>query len=406
MKVLVINAGSSSLKYQLVDTANEDVIAKGLCERIGIANSKLVYKPKGGETREILKDMQNHTDAIRMVLDALVAPGTGVISDMADIDAVGHRLVHGGESFTHSALITDAMLKMVEELCELAPLHNPANLMGIRACKETMPNTPMVGVFDTAFHQSMPRKAFLYGLPYEAYTDMKIRRYGFHGTSHLYVSRRAAKLLNKPLEETKIITCHLGNGSSITAVKGGKSVDTTMGFTPIEGVPLGTRCGDIDPAIVTYLMDKNAWSTGDVNAYMNKLSGVYGVSGVSSDFRDLSEARARGNDRADAAFEIFCYKVKRYIGAYAAAMNGVDAVVFTAGIGEHDREVREAVLEDMEYLGINLDRAYNKTCPGGREVTITTPASRVKAFVIPTDEEMVIARDTARIAGESIPGLA
>lgn len=397
MKILVINAGSSSLKYQLINTADESVIAKGLCERIGIADSVLSYKPFNGEKSEFKQDMHNHTDAIKMVLDVLVDEKIGVLKNMNEIDAVGHRLVHGGEKFTGSALITDDMLKTMEALCELAPLHNPANLMGIHACKAIMRDTPMVGVFDTAFHQTMPRKAFLYALPYEAYTELQIRRYGFHGTSHLYVSQRAIELLGKPAEQTKIITCHLGNGSSIAAVQGGKSVDTSMGFTPLEGVPMGTRCGDIDPAIVTYLMEKKGWSTAEVNAYMNKKSGVAGISGVSSDFRDLGEAAQAGNDRAQAALEVFAYKVKRYIGAYAAAMNGVDAIVFTAGVGENDRSVRERILSDMDYLGIEFDCEYNQNCPRGKEVTLTKPNSRVKVFVIPTDEEMVIARDTAKI---------
>ncbi len=399
MKILVINAGSSSLKYQLIDVSDETVIAKGLCERIGIPDSKLTYKPAGKGSHEFKKDMKDHTDAIQMVLDALVDPEIGVIKNMAEISAVGHRLVHGGEKFTGSALITDEMLATVEKLTELAPLHNPANLMGIRACKAIMKDTPMVGVFDTAFHQTMPRKAYLYGLPYEAYTEMMIRRYGFHGTSHQYVSQRAIKKLGKPSEETKIITCHLGNGSSITAVKGGKSVDTSMGFTPLEGVPMGTRCGDIDPAIVTYLMDKNGWSIAEVNAYLNKQSGMQGLSGVSSDFRDLWEAEGKGNERAAAALEVFAYKVKRYIGAYAAAMNGVDAIVFTAGVGENDHGVREYVLKDMEYLGIDVDFELNSTCPRGKEVELTKPGSRAKVYVIPTDEEMMIAHDTARIAG-------
>ncbi len=396
--ILVINAGSSSLKYQLINIEDESVIAKGLCERIGISGSKLIYKPAGKGDHEFQKDMKDHTDAVSMVLDALVDPEIGVIKSMDEIAAVGHRLVHGGEKFTGSALITDEMIATVEELTELAPLHNPANLMGVRACKALMQDTPMVGVFDTAFHQTMPKEAFLYGLPYEAYTDLMIRRYGFHGTSHLYVSGRAIEKLGKPAEDTKIITCHLGNGSSITAVKGGKSVDTSMGFTPLEGVPMGTRCGDMDPAIVTYLMEKLDLDIPGVNAYMNKKSGVKGISGVSSDFRDLREAADAGNDRADIALVTFAYKVKRYIGAYAASMNGVDAIVFTAGIGENDRGVRELVLKDMDYLGIDMDFEYNKTCPRGEEVELTKPGSKVKVFVIPTDEEMVIARDTARIA--------
>lgn len=397
MKVLVVNAGSSSLKYQLIDSETEQVLAKGLCERIGINDSKLVYKAEGKGSHEFKKDMSDHTAAITMVLDALVDKDIGILKSMDEIDAVGHRLVHGGEKFTESALINGEMLETMEELTELAPLHNPANLMGVRACREIMKTTPMVGVFDTAFHQSMPAQAFLYGLPYEFYTDMKIRRYGFHGTSHLYVSQRAAAMLQKPVEETKIITCHLGNGSSITAVNGGKSVDTSMGFTPLEGVPMGTRCGDIDPAIVTYLMERNGWSVAEVNSYMNKKSGVAGISGVSSDFRDLAEAEKNGNKRAKLALDVFAYKVKRYIGAYMAAMNGADAIVFTAGIGEHDVDVRERILSDMEFLGIELDKEYNQNGPHGKEITISKPNSRVKVFVIPTDEEMVIARDTARL---------
>ena len=398
MNILVINAGSSSLKYQLIDISDERVIAKGLCERIGMEGSMLTYKPTGKGSHEFKKEMKDHTDAIQMVLDALVDPEIGVVKSMDEIAAVGHRLVHGGEKFTGSALIDDEMLATVEELTPLAPLHNPANLMGIRACKAIMKDTPMVGVFDTAFHQTMPKKAFLYGLPYEAYTQWMIRRYGFHGTSHLYVSQRAISKLDKPAEETKVITCHLGNGSSIAAVLGGKSVDTSMGFTPLEGVPMGTRCGDMDPAIVTFLMDKNNWSTAEVNAYMNKKSGVAGISGVSSDFRDLGAAAAEGNERAEAALETFAYKVKRYIGAYAAAMNGVDAIVFTAGIGENDRDMRERILKDMEFLGVQVDFEYNQSCPRGEEVVISKPESPVKVFVIPTDEEMMIARDTARIA--------
>ena len=393
MKVLVINAGSSSLKYQLID-----VIAKGLCERIGIDGSMLTYKPTGGDKHEFKQDMKDHTDAIRMVLDALVDPAIGVVKSMDEIDAVGHRIVHGGEKFAKSALITDELIETVKELSTLAPLHNPANLMGIDACRAIMPNTPMVAVFDTAFHQTMPAEAFLYGLPYEAYTDLMVRRYGFHGTSHLYVSGRAIEKLDKPVEETRVITCHLGNGSSIAAVKGGKCIDTSMGLTPLEGVPMGTRCGDMDPAIVTYLMDKLNLDRKGVDTYMNKKSGVLGISGVSSDFRDLGEAAAQGNERAKLALNTFAYKVKKYIGAYAAALGGVDAIVFTAGVGENDRNIREAIAGELGYLGVELDREYNQTCPRGEEVEISTKESRVKVFVIPTDEEMVIARDTAALA--------
>lgn len=399
MKVLVINAGSSSLKYQLINTEGERVIAKGLCERIGMTESKLKYKPESGASHEFIKDMKNHTDAIQMVIDTLSDNEIGVLKSMQEIDAVGHRLVHGGEKFTESALITDEMLKTVEELCELAPLHNPANLMGINACREILPHVPMVGVFDTAFHQSMPSEAYMYALPYEAYKEMGIRRYGFHGTSHLYVSQRAAELLGKPIEDANIVTCHLGNGSSIAAVKGGKSIDTTMGFTPLEGVPMGTRCGDIDPAIVTYLMSKKNWGIEEVNSYMNKKSGMLGLSGISSDFRDLWDAEAKGDERALMALKVFCYNVKCYIGAYAAAMNGLDAVVFTAGVGENDWGVRHMSMQGLDYLGIEFDVDANNSLPRGKEGVISKEGSKVKVFVIPTDEEMVIARDTARLVG-------
>lgn len=398
MKILVINAGSSSLKYQLIDLGNEHVIAKGLCERIGISGSVLKYKPAAGEGYEVHEDMRDHMDAIKLVLDALVNPETGVIGDMDEIGAVGHRIVHGGEKFKGSVLITDEVIRQIEAICDLAPLHNPANLMGIRACRAIMPNTPMVGVFDTAFHQSMPEEAYLYGLPYEAYSDLMIRRYGFHGTSHYYISQRAIELLGLPAQETRIITCHLGNGSSICAVKGGKSIDTSMGFTPLEGVPMGTRCGDMDPAIVTYLMDKLALNTKEMNSYMNKKSGVAGVSGVSSDFRDLDDAARNGNARAKLAVDMFAYKVKKYIGAYAAAMNGVDAIVFSAGVGENDKAVREKILTGLDYLGLVVDFEYNRAAPRGCEIVISKPESRVKVYVIPTDEEMVIARDTAKLA--------
>ena len=400
MKVLVINAGSSSLKYQLIDLNSNDVIAKGLCERIGIEGSKLIYKPTGKGTHEFEKRMNDHTDAIRMVLDALVDKEIGVLKRMDEIDAVGHRIVHGGEKFSQSVLIDDSVIDAVKELSALAPLHNPANLMGIYACRDIMPNVPMVGVFDTAFHQTMPNEAFLYGLPYEAYSQLMIRRYGFHGTSHAYVSQRAIELLDLPKEDTRIITCHLGNGSSITAVKGGKSIDTSMGFTPLEGVPMGTRCGAMDPAIVTYLMDKLNMDIDGINAYMNKKSGVLGISGVSSDFRDLEEAENAGNERARAALDVFTYNVKKYIGSYAAVLNGVDAIVFTAGIGENDRGVRQRIMEGLEYLGVDMDFEYNNKCPRGREVELTKPDSRVKVFVIPTDEELIIARDTARIVSQ------
>ena len=379
------------------------MIAKGLCERIGIGGSMLTYKPAGGDKHEFKQDMKDHTDAIRMVLDALVDPKIGVVKSMDEIDAVGHRIVHGGEKFAKSALITDELIEAVKSLTDLAPLHNPANLMGIDACRAIMPNTPMVAVFDTAFHQTMPPEAFLYGLPYEAYTDLMVRRYGFHGTSHLYVSGRAIEKLEKlgiPAEQTRVITCHLGNGSSIAAVKGGKCIDTSMGLTPLEGVPMGTRCGDMDPAIVTYLMEKLDLDKKGIDTYMNKKSGVLGISGVSSDFRDLDEAAKEGNERAKLALKTFAYKVKKYIGAYAAALGGVDAIVFTAGVGENDRAIREAIAGDLGYLGVEFDREANQTCPRGEEAEISAKGSRVKVFVIPTDEEMVIARDTAALAAK------
>ncbi len=397
MKVLVINAGSSSLKYQLIDVDKNDVIAKGLCERIGINDSKLTYKPKGKEPYELVQDMKDHTDAIKLVLNMLVDKNRGVLSSMDEIDAVGHRIVHGGERFAESVLITDEVIDEIKSLSALAPLHNPANLMGINACKAVMPKTPMVAVFDTAFHQTMPEKAFMYGLPYEAYTQLKIRRYGFHGTSHAYVSRRALSYLEMPVEQTKIITCHLGNGSSVTAVRGGKCVDTSMGFTPLAGVAMGTRCGDMDPAIVTYLMEKLNLDRKGVDAYMNKKSGMLGISGKSSDFRDFGDAAKQGDSRSKLALETFAYQVKRFIGAYAAVMNGVDAIVFTAGVGENDRAMRQSIMDGLDYLGVEFDNEFNMTCPRGQEVVISKPTSRVKVIVIPTDEEMMIALDTARL---------
>ncbi|HWS30850.1 MAG TPA: acetate kinase [Clostridia bacterium] len=400
MKVLVVNAGSSSLKYQLMETDTGDVIAKGICERIGQDASKTTYKPTGKEPRVFDETLKDHTDAIKLVLNALIDPEIGVIKSMKEIDAVGHRIVHGGEKFKSSALIDDCFIEAVEKLSELAPLHNPANLMGVRACKAVMPNVPMVGVFDTAFHQTMPATAFMYGLPYEAYSEHLIRRYGFHGTSHYFVSQKAVQKLAalgiKP-EDSKVITCHLGNGSSIAAVKGGKSIDTSMGFTPLEGVPMGTRSGSIDPAIVFYLMDKLDLDCNGVSAYLNKKSGMQGISGLSSDFRDLDEASKEGNERAKLAVDMFAYAVKKYVGAYAAAMNGVDAIVFTAGVGEHDGAVRERVLQGLDYLGVDVDCEFNRNFPRGAEAELSTPKSKVKVYVIPTDEELMIARDTAAI---------
>jgi acetate kinase len=399
MKVLVINSGSSSLKYQFIDIEKNEAVAKGICERIGMQGSKITYAPIGKD--KIVKEapIPNHTAGIKLVLDALEDKEFGVIKSLKEIDAVGHRVVHGGEKFASSVLITDEVIDVIESLTDLAPLHNPANLTGIRAFKELMPDVPMVGVFDTAFHQTMPKEAYLYALPYSAYTDLMIRRYGFHGTSHYYVSRRAAELLGKPIEQTKIVTCHLGNGSSIAAVDGGKSIDTSMGFTPLEGVPMGTRCGDIDPAIVTYLMEKLNLDVAGVTEYMNKKSGVFGISGISSDFRDLADAE-HTDERAALALKVFAYKVKKYIGAYACAMGGLDAIVFTAGVGENDRRVRELVLEGLEFLNVEADFELNMTCPRGATVDLAKPSSKVRVFVIPTDEEMVIAKDTARIVKE------
>lgn len=398
MKVLVINAGSSSLKYQLIDVDTKDVIAKGLVDRIGISDSNVIYKPAMGKTGfAVVRDVKDHTEAIRLVIDAMLDPVNGVIKSMDEIDAVGHRVVHGGEKFTAPVLINDAVMETIETLTDLAPLHNPANMMGIRACREIMPNAPMVAVFDTAFHQTMPAEAYIYALPYEAYTDNMVRRYGFHGTSHNYVSKVAVEMLGKPAEETKIVTCHLGNGSSIAAVKGGKCIDTSMGLTPLEGVPMGTRCGDIDPAIVLYLMKKLNLNVNEMDAYLNKKSGVLGISGVSSDMRDIEAAAKQGNERAELALATLAYKVKKYIGAYVAAMDGVDAIVFTAGVGENAANIRERIISGLGYLGVVPDYELNSNCPRGQNVEINKPESSVKVFVIPTDEEMMIATQTAEL---------
>ena len=394
MKILVINAGSSSLKYQLLDMETEAVVAKGLCERIGIEGSKLTHKPAGRDEVVIERAMPDHTVAIRMVLDALTDKEHGVVSSMSEIGAVGHRVVHSAEDFKESVLLTEDVIKVCESNTELAPLHQPANISGIRACQAVMPNTPMVGVFDTAFHSNMPDYAYLYGIPYEAYKEWKIRRYGFHGTSHKYVADEAAKYLGKDIKELKIVTCHLGNGSSISAVKGGVSVDTSMGFTPLEGVPMGTRSGDIDPAVIEYLMAKSGMSVGEVLNYFNKKSGMLGLSGVSSDFRDLTAGAAEGNERCRLALDVFGYRVKKYVGAYMAAMGGADVIVFTAGVGENTPEVRQRVLDDMEFFGITYDRERNKQRAGGKILDLTGKDSRVKVLVIPTNEELVIARET------------
>lgn len=394
--VLVVNAGSSSLKYQLIDVDTETVIAKGLCERIGIANSVLNYKSNKGDKLEKQVDMRTHEDAIAMVLEVLVDKDIGVISDMSSIRAVGHRVLHGGEKYSASVVINDKVLEAIEECIPLGPLHNPANLMGIRGCMAVMPDVPMVAVFDTAWGQSMAKKAFLYALPYEAYEKYGVRRYGFHGTSHRYVTGKCLELMNS--KTARVITCHLGNGSSVSCSEAGKCVDTSMGLTPLEGLPMGTRCGVIDPAIIPYLMSRTGMNAKEMDTYMNKKSGMLGISGVSSDYRDLWKAADEGNERAKLALDMFALAVKKYIGSYAAEMNGVDAIVFTAGVGENDRGVRELVLEGLEYLGVKVDFEYNKNCPRGEEVELSTPNSKVKVFVIPTDEEMAIARDTAELA--------
>ncbi len=394
MNVLVINAGSSSLKYQLIDMTKHEVMAKGLCERIGIEGSNLQHtNVTKNEKVKIENPMKDHGDAIQMVIDALVDANHGVISSMDEIGAVGHRVVHGAEEFADSCVINDDVKKALDDCVPLAPLHNPANIIGIKACEKIMPNVPQVGVFDTAFHQTMPPKAYMYALPYDLYQKERIRKYGFHGTSHKYVSQQAAKVLGKAPEDVKIVTCHLGNGSSITAVDGGKCVDTTMGFTPLDGVVMGTRTGTMDPAVVTYLINKGM-SAKEVDTIMNKKSGVYGISGVSSDFRDLTAAADNGNERAALALDMFYYSVKKYIGSYAAAMGGVDAVVFTAGVGENDVRARAAIVEGLEFMGIKIDVVKNAD---RGTVDISAPDATVKTLVIPTNEELMIAIDTQRL---------
>lgn len=393
MNILVINCGSSSLKFQLINSDTEAVLAKGLCERIGIEGSQIVYQPAGGEKEITVSPMPTHKQAIQLVLDALMNPRTGVIKSLSEVGAVGHRVVHGGEKFASSALITDEMLKAVEECNDLAPLHNPANLIGINACKELMPDTPMVGVFDTAFHQTMPSTAYLYGLPYEYYEKYKVRRYGFHGTSHSYVSKRVAELLGKPYDSLKTIVCHLGNGASVCAVKNGKSVDTSMGLTPLEGLVMGTRSGDIDPAILEFIAKKENLDIAGLMNVLNKKSGVLGLSSnLSSDFRDLEKGAEEGNEAAIRAREVFNYRVAKYIGAYTAAMNGADVIVFTAGLGENDAKVRKEICSYLEFLGIKIDDAANNT--RGKEIVISTPDSKVTVMVVPTNEELAIARET------------
>lgn len=393
MKILVINAGSSSLKYQLFDMKGEQVLAKGLCERIGI-DGHLKHTPLVGDKPKFEADISlpTHSEAIAAVLDKLTSAEYGVISSMKEINAVGHRVVHGGESFSSSVVINKDVMKAIKECIPLAPLHNPANITGIEACKKVMGNVPMVAVFDTAFHQTMPAKAFRYAIPKDYYTKDKIRRYGFHGTSHRYVAGRAAEMLGKPLSKLKLISCHMGNGSSICAIDGGKSVDTSMGFTPLAGVPMGTRCGDIDPSIIQFIADKYKMKVDDVLTMLNKKSGVLGVSGVSSDFRDLDEAAQAGNMDAALALDIFHYSVAKTVGSYVAAMNGVDAIIFTAGIGENSKSSRLAIAKYFKYLGVSISAPKNNL--RGQDVIISTPKSKVKVLVIPTDEELVIARDT------------
>ena len=395
MNVLVINCGSSSLKYQLINSESEAVLAKGLCERIGMDGARLNHTPAGGEKVVIEHPMPDHTVAVQLVINALTDANYGVVKSLDEIDAVGHRIVHGGEKFASSVVINEEVIKAIEECNDLAPLHNPANLIGIRACQKIMANVPMVAVFDTAFHQTMPEKAYMYGLPYEYYEKYKIRRYGFHGTSHDFVSARAAEILGKKREDLKIIVCHLGNGASISAVKNGKCVDTSMGLTPLEGLIMGTRCGDIDPAIVEFIANKENLTVSEVNTIMNKKSGVEGMSKVSSDFRDLSKAMDEGNALAKMALEAYTYRVAKYIGSYVAAMNGVDVIAFTAGIGENDGRVRAMTGEYLDYLGCGIDPEKNAV--RGEEIIISRPGDKVTVMVVPTNEELAIARQTVAL---------
>ena len=395
MKVLVINCGSSSLKYQILDMTHESLMCKGLVERIGMDGSVITHEKIGMDKVKTEVPMKDHKDAIEQVLKAVQDPETGVVASMDEIGAVGHRVVHAGERYASSVLITEEVIKALEECVELAPLHNPPNLLGIAACQELMPDTPMVAVFDTAFHQTMPPESYIYAIPYEYYQKYRIRRYGFHGTSHKYVAERAAKILNTDLGDLKLITCHLGNGASVSAIKRGKCIDTSMGFTPLEGLVMGTRSGDIDPAIVTYIREKENLPQGKVNEILNKKSGVLGISGVSSDFRDIEAAVEEGNERAALALKVFAHKVRFYIGAYIAEMNGVDAIIFTAGVGENDAMMREIICNNLGNLGIKLDPVKNKI--RGKETIISADDARVKLIMIPTNEELMIARDTYNI---------
>ncbi|WP_041083404.1 acetate kinase [Thermotoga profunda] len=402
MKILVVNCGSSSVKYQFIDMEGEKVLCKGLAERVGIEGSRLVHRVNA-DKHVIEKPMKDHEEALKLILEVLLDPEIGVIKDLSEISAVGHRVVHGAERFASSVLIDDEVMKVLEENVHLAPLHNPPNIMGIRAVQKLLPNVPNVGVFDTAFHQSMPKKAFLYPIPYEFYEKYRIRRYGFHGTSHRYVSKRAAEILGRDYYDFKVITCHLGNGASIAAVRHGKSVDTSMGFTSLEGVVMGTRSGDIDPAIVIYMQQNLGMSVDKVYDILNKKSGVLGLSQLSSDMRDIEDAAHSGNEMAQLALDIYVYRIAKYIGAYAAAMNGVDAIVFTAGVGENSPYVREKVCEYLGFLGIKIDKNLNQV--KGVERIISTPDSKVAVLIVPTDEEMVIARDTKQIVESGIKEL-
>lgn len=396
MNVLVVNCGSSSLKFQLINSETEAVAAKGLCERIGL-DGRLVYQPTGGEKEVTEAAMPTHTEAIKMVLDALVNPNTGVLKSLDEVEAIGHRVLHGGAKISDSCIINDEVISVIEECCDLGPLHNPANLMGIRACMELMPGKPNVAVFDTAFHQTMPEKAYMYAIPYEYYDKYKVRKYGFHGTSHRFVSKETIKFLGLDPDNSKVIVAHLGNGSSISAVVNGKCVDTSMGLTPLEGLVMGTRCGDIDPAIMEFLAHKLDLDVDGVMKILNKDSGVYGLSGgLSSDFRDLTDASLAGDKKAQIAMEVFSYRVAKYIGAYVAVMNGVDDIVFTAGIGENDDIVREQVCSYLGYLGIEFNTELNKGLRG-KETELSMPGSKVKVFVIPTNEELAIARETLEL---------
>lgn len=395
MKIFVVNCGSSSIKYQLINMENESVLAKGMVERIGMEGALLKHTPTGKYTVDLPADIPDHSVGIKMIINALVNPEYGVIADMADIDAVGHRVVHGGERFADSVLITQDVLKGIEACAEIAPLHNPPNLHGINACMEIMPTTPQVAVFDTAFHQTLPKVAYLYGLPYELYVKYGLRRYGFHGTSHKYVAQVAASMMQEHMTDLRIITCHLGNGASITAIKYGKSVDTSMGYTPLEGLIMGTRSGEIDPAIIPFLMEKENMTAPQIDDYLNRRSGILGISGLSSDFRDLESAANRGDERSQLAIDLFAYKVKKYIGGYVAAMGGVDAIVFTAGVGENSPFMRDKICNGLEYLGTRIDPERNKV--RGKAQEISVKRANVKIFVIPTNEELVIARDTFNI---------